>query len=558
MNTMSKKIFFVLILFSAISLVSAERIDWIRNYNFGGDIAVKGIEAILTSDGNLMYAGAMISHNSIWLVKTDEQGQVLWNKTIPNPDYRFNYPKSISETSDGGFLILSSGAPIEGRDKTTFNKVNGLGNAIWNVSFNGSPMTSVITTDNGSLYVTAYERINELSEYEYYWRFVKTDANGTILWNKSLAKNELEHMESIMENPDGSYMAIGCIPHYGYRVLLTKLDSNANLLWKKTLNNTIDPEDERDDYGIQIQNAPDGGYIVLAIENDANTWLIKIDPNGEILWNKTYSGSREAESGEIISKYLRPTNDGYITIGVSGWYYVWMIKTDLLGNMVWNKTIRADHKGIVNVLGTSDGGDLIWTRYSGETSDWILIKTDHEGNLLWNITTPILEETNSITEDLDGNYLGTGYLGDSILAFKMDNTTTTTTTTSTTTTLETTTTTQATTTSTTTLQTTTTTTPTTTSTTTTIQPTTTTAIPTTFPTTIATTTIVTTTTISTITSTSTTSSTTTTLGNCSIAGNLPPCGEISLSEVVAYINEWATGEASLSDVIALINAWATG
>jgi len=57
--------------------------------------------------------------------------------------------------------------------------------------------------------------------------------------------------------------------------------------------------------------------------------------------------------------------------------------------------------------------------------------------------------------------------------------------------------------------------------------------------------------------TTTTSSTTTTLeGECSLAGDFPPCGEVELSEVIDFINEWVAGNATLSDVIKLINAWA--
>lgn len=52
------------------------------------------------------------------------------------------------------------------------------------------------------------------------------------------------------------------------------------------------------------------------------------------------------------------------------------------------------------------------------------------------------------------------------------------------------------------------------------------------------------------------STTTTTEASCSLAGDFEPCGEVSLSEVVSYINEWSHGTAYLGDVVALINAWA--
>ena len=58
--------------------------------------------------------------------------------------------------------------------------------------------------------------------------------------------------------------------------------------------------------------------------------------------------------------------------------------------------------------------------------------------------------------------------------------------------------------------------------------------------------------------TSTTSSTPTTTipGQCSMPGDNPPCGEITIGEVVAQINKWSAGTAGLSEVIDLINAWA--
>ena len=59
----------------------------------------------------------------------------------------------------------------------------------------------------------------------------------------------------------------------------------------------------------------------------------------------------------------------------------------------------------------------------------------------------------------------------------------------------------------------------------------------------------------TTTTTSTTTSTTTTAPVCSLIGDAPPCGQISLGEVINLINRWSAGTANLSDVITLINAW---
>ena len=44
---------------------------------------------------------------------------------------------------------------------------------------------------------------------------------------------------------------------------------------------------------------------------------------------------------------------------------------------------------------------------------------------------------------------------------------------------------------------------------------------------------------------------------CYLAGDNPPCGEITIAEIVTLINKWSIGEATIPDVLALINAWAT-
>jgi hypothetical protein len=61
-----------------------------------------------------------------------------------------------------------------------------------------------------------------------------------------------------------------------------------------------------------------------------------------------------------------------------------------------------------------------------------------------------------------------------------------------------------------------------------------------------------------LTSTTIGTSTTTIPGQCNMPGDYPPCGEVTMIEVITHINKWAAGNAGLSEVIALITAWANG
>ena len=103
-------------------------------------------------------------------------------------------------------------------------------------------------------------------------------------------------------------------------------------LWQKTYGGSYDDE------AYAITPTKDGGYIVAgytsSFGNGGDVYLIKIDKNGNKIWQKTYGGSDLDEADAIT-----PTEDGgYI---VAGWTYsfgngkkdVYLIKLDKNGNI---------------------------------------------------------------------------------------------------------------------------------------------------------------------------------------------------------------------------------
>ena len=72
-----------------------------------------------------------------------------------------------------------------------------------------------------------------------------------------------------------------------------------------------------------------------------------------------------------------------------------------------------------------------------------------------------------------------------------------------------------------------------------------------------TTTATSTTTLPGTTTTTTSSVTTTTNGQCQLKGDYPPCGAITVQEILSTITEWSNGNASLMDVFNLIVEWAS-
>lgn len=211
---------------------------------------------------------------------------------------------------------------------------------------------------------------------------------------------------------------------------LIKTDSSGNMLWNRLLHPSAGG------WAKSVQLTNDGGYI-LAGEGAPfhSAWIIKTDAEGNMLWDKTFGGGAEdgafsvqltSDGGYILAGKIggvwsyvdsKPDihmypGDGIGSYGASG--YAWLIKTDAEGNILWDKnSFINDHSGAYSVQPTIDGGYIL----AGMTGlgflnyyDALLIKTDAEGNMLWNRTFggTLFDEAYSVQPTEDGGYIVAG------------------------------------------------------------------------------------------------------------------------------------------------------
>lgn len=124
----------------------------------------------------------------------------------------------------------------------------------------------------------------------------------------------------------------------------------------------------------------------------ADVWFIKTDYAGNVKWNKTYGGAE----GDYPTALLQLPDENFVIAGGSSSYTdhsedFWLIKIDNDGNVMWNQTYGTENPDSMPALvQTFDSGFALagYTHTDSLSADFLLIKADNQGNILWNKTYP--------------------------------------------------------------------------------------------------------------------------------------------------------------------------
>jgi len=279
----------------------------------------------------------------------------------------------------------------------------------------------------------------------------------SIAWQKCIGGSQLDQAKSILQIWDGSYIVAGKTfssdgnisgYHGGGDCLLTKLNANGNIIWQKCLGGS------REDEGTSIQLTSDSGFILggWTSSNDGDVtgnhgnsndfWLVKLSQNGDIQWQKCYGGTFQDMAYDV-----KPVSDkGYIIAGMSTSINgdvtgnhpdllfggpskdFWVVKTDSIGNLEWQRSLGAGFEEIAYaVIESNDGGFVVTgTTHSQDGGDvqgshnvpggsflpdgWV-VKLARNGNLLWQkcLGGTSDDRCNSIIQTDENSFVLTGY-----------------------------------------------------------------------------------------------------------------------------------------------------
>ncbi len=368
-----------------------ESVNTLQQTTDGGFIFGGTSSSDMGGDKSQSYWGS-VYNKDYWIVKINAQGIKQWDK-------RFGGTTSdvfaiLQKTPDGGYILGGTSVSDIGGDKTQSSwsssndywivKIDSLGNKQWDKRFGGTRedyLTTLILTNDGGYLLGGYTYSGiggDKTEANWdntfnttdYW-VVKVDSVGNKQWDKRFGGTQTDMATGLLQTTDGGYM-IGGYSASGMNgdksqsnwsgasdYWIVKIDGLGTKQWDKRFGGI------KEDAMFALRETRDGGYLLgghslSGISGDktaanwdstlttTDCWIIKINSVGTKQWDKTFGGKGTDNFGSIA----QTKDNGFLLTGDSrsaaggnksennlGYWQSWIVKTDSVGTLLWEKTL---------------------------------------------------------------------------------------------------------------------------------------------------------------------------------------------------------------------------
>ncbi len=352
---------------------------------FGGSGWDMGIFVEKTLDQCYLIGGETRSFGSegdIYILKIDENGNVLWEKNFGGDEY--DYSEDIVRTLDGNFVIVGNtfygGETVE--EDVYILKIDDSGDLIWEKRIERKGCDQAFSVqeapDGGYIICGGTKSFSE--DFNIY--VLKLNKDGELVWEKTIGNEEEEIGRAVILVDEDKFVILAYRGQEESRdIYLVCLDKDGNIVWEKVI------DIETSIFPISIDKTSDDGYIIAGykgILGENSPYIAKLNDRWDLIWDGTFGG------GGIASSVRETIDKNYIVVGsiytLEANTDVYLFKLDISGNLLWEKTYGGsdDDLGISIQLTSDDGYIIIGQTLSfgkGE-SDLYVLKVDAEGNLL--------------------------------------------------------------------------------------------------------------------------------------------------------------------------------
>ncbi len=328
-----------------------------------------------------------------------------WNMTFYEEDD--NYILCVVPADSDSYIAVGiMGISALNTDNDAFlYKLDSDGNLIWESIFGGDNMDwfkTILVTDENEYVATGFT-ISFSPSIGSAW-MVKTDNDGNEIGNRTYISNSSSIINSGVVTSDGGYVLVGRKAYPGFPgSIVIKTDSEGNEQWIKKfgLGGFYSY-----DYFTSIKEVPGEGFIMagdttsFSSGNLEDGWLLKIDENGNELWNHSF-GDLDLDG---LKSVVVSSDGGYIAVGKTKLYgeslfNAWIIKTDSDGNLLWEKRYFEGYDSSLNsIIATNDGNYIavgsvgnvpdgsVKASFGVDKYEGLLLKVDDNGTEIWNQT----------------------------------------------------------------------------------------------------------------------------------------------------------------------------
>ncbi|MFK7770526.1 MAG: T9SS type A sorting domain-containing protein [Saprospiraceae bacterium] len=348
-----------------------------------------------------------------------------WERTYPITDYENVRTEYMTLTADGGYCLTAT-VDVPAAQDIAVLKLDAEGNQQWLKYFGGveeDRSTRIFQLDDGGYIIGGMTFNNSIGSGDYY--LLRLDELGNEIWSQNYGSSSYDELNAILPTTDGGFLMMGeFAPNYD-KILLIKVDAQGQQEWMKSAGPNVGKTEGRD-----IKNTADGGYIItgytrpLGSNDDEDFYLVKLDENGEEVWDFKTGGQFD-EFGEDV---IQTSDGGYVSAGYKRLNSgsegdLYLIKISETGDSLWSN--------LIGVTGSQErafsiteapNGDLVTVGNSvlnvSNEGFGLIVRTDSEGN---EILTRYLTESNAvgypakILNTPDNGFVIAG-TGDSIMA----------------------------------------------------------------------------------------------------------------------------------------------
>jgi hypothetical protein len=390
-----KQLFLVVVLLLSLSLDGqAPSVQWQNTFGGVGHDDLRAM--LMTEDGGFLLGGYSNSNVSgekadsskgltdFWILKLDADRSIEWQRTVGGSD--MDELSEIIEHPAGGYLLGGSSKSDISGDKTDscfggydfwIVKMSEDGIIEWDKTIGGSEndMLSDMIVHQDTTIVLAGHSNSDSSDVKSedsrgdndFWA-VAVDLGGEIEWQKTIGGDLKDDLHSIESLSDGGILLSGdtysdisgdkLTPLIGvYDYWMVKLNEDGEFDWDYSIGG-----DFQNAHAKAVQTL-DGNIVICGTSNsdigglksepryDISIWALKFSPYGDLLWENTLAG----EDLDFFTELIKTSDGGVAITGYSNsiasvdksieseWDDYWIIKLDVDGRIIWEKTIQAEY-----------------------------------------------------------------------------------------------------------------------------------------------------------------------------------------------------------------------